>query len=97
MPCRPNYKKKSFLALSREKSQMCVYLDPFVSFCTARTLRTHLVKAKVYPAKQRLVGSRKCLRNRCQVCKNVVETATFQSFQTKMFIRLMADSHVVIM
>ena len=55
----------------------------FVSFGTARTLRTHLVRAKVYPVEERLVGSRKCLRNRCQVCKNVVETDIFQSFVDK--------------
>ena len=43
-----------------------------VSFRTARALRTHLVKAKVYPAK-----SKKCLRDYCQVHKNVVETESF--------------------
>ena len=32
---------------------------------------------------ERLLGSRKCLRNRCQVCKNVVETDIFQSFVDK--------------
>ena len=26
------------------------------------------MSAKVYPAEERLVGSRKCLRNHCQVC-----------------------------
>ena len=56
---------------------------PFLSFRTAGTLRTHLVRAKVYPVEERLVGSRKCLRNRCQVCKNVVETDIFQSFVDK--------------
>ena len=33
--------------------------------------------------KKRLAGSSKYLRNRCQVCKNVVETGTFQSFVNK--------------
>ena len=56
---------------------------PFIFFCFARTLRTHLVRTKVYPAEERLVGSRKCLRNRCQVCKNVVEADPFQSFVDK--------------
>ena len=41
------------------------------------------MRAKVYPVEERLVGSRKCLRNRCQVCKNVVETDIFQSFVDK--------------
>ena len=32
----------------------------FVSFRSVRTLRSHLVRAKVYPVGERLVGSRKC-------------------------------------
>ena len=48
-----------------------------------RTLRSHLVRARVYPVGERLVGSRKCNKNRCQVCKNVIETETFQSFVDK--------------
>ena len=56
---------------------------PSVSFRTAKTLRIHLERAKVYPVEERLVGSRKHLRNRCQVCKNVVEIDTSQSFVDK--------------
>ena len=41
------------------------------------------MRDKVYPVEERLAGSRKCLRNRCQVCKNVVETDIFQSFVDK--------------
>ena len=41
------------------------------SFRSARTLRSHLVRAKVYPVGERLVGSRKCNEIGCQVCKNV--------------------------
>ena len=55
----------------------------FVSFRSVRTLRSHLVRAKIYPVGERLVGSRKCNKNRCQVCKNVIETETFQSFVDK--------------
>ena len=32
---------------------------------------------------ERLVGPRKCLRNRCQVCKIVVEPDTFENFVDK--------------
>ena len=32
---------------------------------------------------ERLVGSKKCNKNCCQVCKNVIETETFQSFADK--------------
>ena len=56
---------------------------PFVSFRTARTVRSHLVRANVYLVGERLVGSRKCNTNRCQACKNVIETETFQSFVDK--------------
>ena len=41
------------------------------------------MRVKVYPVEERLVGSRECLRNRCQVCKNVLETNIFQSFVDK--------------
>ena len=40
---------------------------PFVSLCGVRTLRNHLVRAKVYSVGERLVGSRKCNKNRDQV------------------------------
>ena len=48
-----------------------------------KTLRSHLVRGKVYPGGERLVGSRKCNKNRYQVWKNVIETETFQSFVDK--------------
>ena len=58
-------------------------LQPVVSFSSVRTPRSHLVRAKVYPVGERLVGSKKCSKNRCQVCKSVIETETFQSFVDK--------------
>ena len=67
-------RKNIFLLYQGEEVKRVFTPALFVSFRTARTLRTHLVRVKVYPAEERLVGSRKCLRNRCQVCKNVVET-----------------------
>ena len=76
-------RKNLFLLYQDEEVKRVFTLAPFVSFRTARTLRTHLVRAKVYPSEERLVESRKCLRNRCQVCKNVVETDTFQSIVDK--------------
>ena len=83
MPSSSNYKKNLFLLYQYEEVKRVFTPGSFVSFRTARTLRTHLVRAKVYPVEERLVGSRKCLRNRCQVCKNVVETDIFQSFVDK--------------
>ena len=55
---------------------------PFVSFRSARNLKSFLVRSKVYPL-ERKVGSTKCNGKRCQVCLNVRETDTFESFQTK--------------
>ena len=76
-------RKILFLLYQDEEVKRVFTPAPFVSFRTARTLRTQLVRAKVYPAEERLLGSRKCLRNRFQVCKYVVETDTFQSFVDK--------------
>ena len=67
-------RKNLFLLYQDEEVKHVFTPAPFVSFCTARTLWTHLVRAKVYPLQERLVGSRKCLRNPCEVCKNFVET-----------------------
>ena len=46
------------------------------------TLGSFLVRFKVY-ALERKVGSGKCNGKRCQVCLNIIETDTFDSFQTK--------------
>ena len=57
---------------------------PFVSFCSIRTIRSYPVRVKVYLAGEKLVGSRK----RCQVCKNVIETHTFQTFVGKKLCKI---------
>ena len=76
-------RKNIFLLYQDEEVKRVFPPAPFVSFRTARTLRSHLVRAKVYPVQERLVGSRKCFRNPCQVCRNVVKTDIFQSFVDK--------------
>ena len=55
---------------------------PFVSFRSARNLKSFLVRSKVYPL-DRKVGSEKCNGKRCLICLNVAETDTFESFRTK--------------
>ena len=76
--------KKNIFLLYQDKEVKRVFTPaPFISFSTTGALKTHLVSAKIFSAEQSLVGSRKCLRNRCQVCKNVVETGTFQDFVNK--------------
>ena len=77
MPSRSNYKKFFFLLYQNGEARRLFTPAPFVFLRIARDLRTHVVRAKVYPVEERLAGSRKCLRNRYQICKNVVETNTF--------------------
>lgn len=69
------------------KDEMCrkVFTPrPFVSFRSVKTLRSKLVRAKVYPV-SRSVGSKGCGSKRCDVCKNMVDRDTFSStiYQTE--------------
>ena len=68
--------------------------SPFFSFCSVRTIASHLGRAKVYLVGERLGGSKKCNKNHCQVCKNVIETETFQYFADKKIYKI-RDLHVV--
>ena len=73
--CLGQVRRKNLRFLYQDKKVKQVFNPaPFVSFRSVRTLRSHLVRAKVYPMGERLVGSRKCNKNHCQVCKNVIET-----------------------
>ena len=84
----PNFKNLSILI---RKNLQFLYADPetkrvftpapFVSFRSVRNL-SFLVRSKVYPL-ERKVGSAQCNGKRCQVCLNINETDTFESFQTK--------------
>ena len=89
-------RKDLFLLYQDEEVKHVFTPAPFVSFRTARTLRTHLVRAKVYPAEERLVGPRKCLRNRCQVCNIDAKQTLSKILWAKRFIRSITDLHVVI-
>ena len=64
------------------------YPTVFVSFCSVTTLRSHLVQAKVYPVEEKLVGLRKTNKNRCQVCKNLIETCSVQHFVNRIHIAI---------
>ena len=85
----PNFKNLSFLI---RKNLQFLYADPetervfmpapFVSFRSVRNLKSFLVRSKVHPI-ERKVGSAKCNGKRCQVCLNINETDTFESFQTR--------------
>ena len=53
-----NIRKYLFLLYQDEEVKRVFTPAPFVSFCTARTLRTQLMRAKVHPVEEKLVGSR---------------------------------------
>ena len=72
-------KNRCFLYQDEEVKQV-FNPAPFVSFRRVRTLRSHLVRAKVYSVGERLVGSMKCNKKRCLVSKNIIETEASQSF-----------------
>ena len=86
---KPNFKNLCFLI---RKNLQFLYADPetkrvftpapFVSFRSARNLKSFLVRSKVYPL-ERKVGSAKCNGKRCQFCLNINKTDTFESFHTK--------------
>ena len=85
----PNFNNLSFLI---RKNLQLLYADPetkraftsapFVSFRSARSSKSFLVRSKVYLL-ERKVGSAKCNGKRCQVCLKINDTDTFESFQTK--------------
>ena len=76
--------RKNFCFLCQyEKVKQVFNPAPFISFRSVRTLKSHLLRAKDYPVGERLVGSRKYNKHRCQVCKNLIENETFQCFIDK--------------
>ena len=69
----------SFL-LELELETKNVFSDgPFVSFRNARNLKSYLVRAKMYPVGERIVGSRKCKSLNCKTCCNIRENNQFTS------------------
>ena len=51
---------------------------PVVSYRSPRKISSYLVRANLYPL-DRVVGSTKCGKKRCEVCMNASETNTFTS------------------
>ena len=49
-----------------------------VLFRSGRKLSSYLVRTKLYPL-HRKIGSKKCVKNRCEVCDYVTDTDTFTS------------------
>ena len=61
-----------------EENKKVSSLGPMVSF---RSPRKYLDRAKLYPL-DRVVGSTKCSKKRCEVCVNVSKMNTFTSNDT---------------
>ena len=82
----PNFKNLSFLI---RKNLQFLYANPdtkrvftpapFVCFQSVRNLKSFLVRSKVYPL-ERKMGSAKFDGKRCQVCLNINENDTYESF-----------------
>ena len=78
-----NITRKLFIYLYVEEQVTKVFTPaPFVSFRSSYSLRSHLVRAKVLPL---IRGKRSscCGKSSCEICFNIQETDTFQSFVTK--------------
>ena len=65
--------------LSMKKETKKVFSPrPMVSFRSPRKISSYLARAKLYPL-DRVVGSTKCGKKRCEACVNVSKTNTFSS------------------
>ena len=61
-----------------EETKKVFSTRPMVSFRSPRKISSYLVTAKLYLL-DRVVGSTKCGKKRCQVSMNISETNTFTS------------------
>ena len=71
----------TYLLYMNEEVKNLFLPGPMVSFRGARKLSSYLVRAKLYPL-HRKIGSKKCAKNRCEVCDYVTDTDTFTSTVT---------------
>ena len=67
-----------YLLNMNEETKKIFSPQPMVSFWGPRKISSYHVRAKLYQL-DRVVGSTKCGRKRCEVCANVSETNTFNS------------------
>ena len=76
--------KKDFLPFLYidEKVQKVFSSPPMAWYRSTRKTKDYIVRSKLYPL-ERNVGCGGCGNGRCQVCKNIKVTDTFDSFTTK--------------
>ena len=89
-------RKNLFLLYQDEEVKRVFTPAPFVSFRTARTLRTHLVRAKVYPVEKGLLDQENVLETVVKFVKMLWKQTPSKVLWTKRFTRLITDLHVVI-
>ena len=58
-----------------KKLKIPLYQDPWSHLELLKKLSIYLVRGKLYPL-ERTVGSWKCIKKRCKVCKNVQNSDT---------------------
>ena len=66
-----------------EETKKIVLPRPMVSFTSSCKINCYLVRANLYPF-ERVVGSTKYGKKKCEVCVNVTETNTFTSYWNDM-------------
>ena len=71
----------TYLLHMNEEVKNLLLPGPMVSFRGACKLSSYLVRAKLYSL-HRKVGSKKCAKNRCEICDYVTDTETFTSTGT---------------
>ena len=74
-------RNNTYLLYMNEEVKNLFLPGPMVSFRGARKLRSYLLRAKLYPL-HRNVRSKKCAKNRCEVCDYVTDTDSFTSTVT---------------
>ena len=62
-----------YLLTMNEETKKVFSPRPMVSFSSPRKINSYLVRAESYPL-DKVVGSTKCGKKRCEVCVNVSET-----------------------
>ena len=67
-----------YLLNMNEETKKVFLPRPMVSFRSPRKISSYLIRVKLYPS-DRVVGSTRCGKKKCEVCMNVSETNTFTS------------------
>ena len=73
--------KRLYLLYVNDEVKRVFTPKPLVSFRRCHKINSYLVRAKLYPI-ERAVGSFRCARKLCEVCKYITETDTFTSSVT---------------